>query len=125
MKGILPSFCSNNGFILICVFLSTLYVIRQHCAYNQPVYISLFHVDFKLEDIMVSRSLRQTIDPVNPELLDTPVIETLGKLTQSSLHVPDNKELSVPIAAGTFSKLQQSTLIEGPSSSRERPLSVF
>jgi hypothetical protein len=69
--------CSNNGFILICVFLSTLYVIclpysRQHCAYNQPVYIFLFHVDFILEDIMVSRSLRQAIDPTNPELPDTP-----------------------------------------------------
>jgi hypothetical protein len=94
------------------VFLSTLYVIRQHCAYNQPVYIFLFHVDFILEDIMVSRSLRQTIGPVNPELPDTPVIRALGKLTQSSLHVPDNKELSVSIVAGAFSKLQQSSLNE-------------
>jgi hypothetical protein len=32
--------------------------------------------------------------------------------TQSSLHVPVNKELSVPTASGAFSKLQQSTLTE-------------
>jgi hypothetical protein len=49
---------------------------------------------------------------VNPELPDTPVIRALGKLTQSSLHVPDNKEVSVPTAAGSFSKLQQSSLNE-------------
>jgi hypothetical protein len=76
------------------------------------VYIFLFHVDFILEDIMVSRSLRQAIDPTNPELPDTPVIGALSKLTQSSLHVPDDKELSVPTAAGAFSKLQQSSLNE-------------
>ena len=61
---------------------------------------------------MVSRSLRQAIDPMNPELPDTPVIGALSKLTQSSLHVPVNKELSVPTASGAFSKLQQSTLTE-------------
>jgi hypothetical protein len=66
----------------------------------QPVYVFLFHVDFILEDIMVSRSLRQTVDPMNPELPDTPVIGALSKLTQSSLHVPVNKELSVPTASG-------------------------
>jgi hypothetical protein len=76
------------------------------------VYIFLFHVDFILEDIMVSRSLRQAIDPTNPELPDTPVIGALSKLTQSSLHVPDDKELSVPTAAWAFSKLQQSSLNE-------------
>jgi hypothetical protein len=32
--------------------------------------------------------------------------------SQSSLHVPDNKELSVSIVAGAFSKLQQSSLNE-------------
>ena len=61
---------------------------------------------------MFSRSLRQAIDPMNPELPDTPVIGALSKLTQSSLHVPVNKELSVPTASGAFSKLQQSTLTE-------------
>jgi hypothetical protein len=76
------------------------------------VYIFLFHVDFILEDIMFSRSLRQAIDPMNPDLPDTPVIGALSKLTQSSLHVPVNKELSVPTASGVFSKLQQSTLTE-------------
>ena len=61
---------------------------------------------------MYSRSLRQAINPMNPELPDTPVIGALSKLTQSSLHVPVNKELSVPTASGAFSKLQQSTLTE-------------
>jgi hypothetical protein len=45
-------------------------------------------------------------------LPDTPVIGALSKLTQSSLHVPVNKKLSVPTAARAFSKLQQSTLTE-------------
>ena len=99
------------------MFLSTLYVIglpysRQHCAYNQPVYIFLFHVDFILEDIMVSRSLRQAMDPMNPELPDTPVIGALSKLTPSSLHVPVSKEVSGPTASGAISKLEQSSLYD-------------
>jgi hypothetical protein len=87
------------------------------------VYIFLFHVDFVLEDIMVSRSLRQAIDPTNPELPDTPVIGALSNLTQSSLHVPDNEELSVPTATGAFSKLQQSTLIETENTDVSVPIS--
>jgi hypothetical protein len=81
--------------------------------------------DFILEDIMVSRSLRQAIDPTNPELPDTPVIGALSKLTQSSLHVPDDKELSVHTAAGAFSKLQQSTLTETENTDVSVPISVM
>ena len=59
-------------FYFVC-FFSTLYVIGlpyscQNCTYNQPVYIFLFYSDFLLEDVIVSRSLRQAIDPMNPEL---------------------------------------------------------
>ena len=57
---------------------------------------------------MVSRSL-VSIDPTNPKLSDTPVIESLRKVTHSSLYVPDNKDLSVPIAAGALSKLGKSS----------------
>jgi internalin A len=88
------------------------------------VYIFLFHVDFTLEDIMVSRSLRQGIDPTNPKLPDTPFIGPLRKATHSSLYVPDNKELSVPTAAWAFSELQQSTLTEKESKEVSVPISV-
>jgi hypothetical protein len=37
---------------------------------------------------------------------------SFSKLQQSSLNEPENKEVSVPTAAGAFSKLQQSTLTE-------------
>ena len=73
---------------------------------------------------MVSRSLRQAIDSTNPELPDTPVIGALSKLTQSSLHVLDNKELSVPTAAEDFSKLQQSTLTETENTDVSVPISA-
>jgi hypothetical protein len=37
---------------------------------------------------------------------------SFSKLQQSSLNEPENKEVSVPTAAGAFSKLQQSALNE-------------
>ena len=117
MHNIVFHICSNNGFILLCVFFSTLYVIGlpyscQNCTYNQPLYIILFHADFILEDVIVSRSLMQAIDPINQELPGTPVVGALRKLTQSSLHLPENRDVSVPTAAETFDQLKQSSLNE-------------
>jgi hypothetical protein len=85
-------------------------------AYNQPVYIFLFHAEFILDDVMVSRSLRQAIDIMNPELPDTPGAGALSKLTESVLHIPENTGVSVPTAAvGVFSQLQQSSVNETES----------
>ena len=119
------------------MFFSILYVIGlpyscQNCTYNQPVHIFLFHADFTLEDIVVNKSLKQAIAPMNPELPGTSVVGSSvhaaagisSQLRQSSLNEPENKELSAPIAAGGFSKQQQSSLNEPANKEVSVPTTV-
>jgi hypothetical protein len=51
-------------------------------------------------------------EPENKEVSIPTAAGSFSKLQQSSLNEPENKEVSVPTAAGAFSKLQQSALIE-------------
>ena len=69
---------------------------------------------------MVSKSLRQAIAPMNPELPGTSVVGSFvptatmisSQLRESALTEPENKEVSVPTSAGASSKLEQSSLNE-------------
>jgi hypothetical protein len=56
---------------------------------------------------MIQSSLNE---PENKEVSVPTAAGSFSKLQQSSLNEPENKEVSVPTAAGDFSKLQQSTL---------------
>ena len=72
---------------------------------------------------MVSKSLRQAIAPMNPELPGTSVVGSSvptaagisSQLRQSALTEPENKEVSVHTSAVAWSKLKQSSLNEPES----------
>jgi hypothetical protein len=62
---------------------------------------------------------------MNPELHDTSGAEALSKLTESSLYVPENKDMSVhTAAAGAFSQLQQSSVNEPENKEVSVPTAV-